>query len=149
MKTNAMKRIKDLTDECNNDKRRIGELMKEANEKDMSIQVLHAQLNSIQHPQQQLQSYQVELKRVTDENIQLKQRIAQQQQHFQQQQQLSSMNLISNNNNNNTDSTNIQVRVLSDQMKKLSVDNGNLEKQVNNKDLIIKELQKEKDDLLQ
>ncbi len=140
-----MKRIKELTDECNNDKRRIGELMKESNEKDMNIQVLHAQLNSIHNPQQQLQTYQTQLKRLTDENMQLKQSFTQQQ-HFQQQQQLSSMNLI---NNNNPDSTNIQVRVLSDQMKKLSVDNGNLEKQVNNKDLIIKELQKEKDDLLQ
>jgi DNA-binding MarR family transcriptional regulator len=62
-----------------------------------------------------------------------------QQQHFQQQ-QLSSLNFM----NNNGDSTNIQVRVLSDQIKKLSVDNGNLEKQLKSKDLLIKE----KEDLL-
>jgi len=144
MKTNALKHIKELTDELNDDKRRINDLLKETNEKDTNIQVLHAQLNAFQQqPQQQLQTYQVELKRLTEENIQLKQRFAQQQ-HFQQQQQLSSMGLI----NNNTDSTNIQVRVLSDQIKKLSVDNGNLEKQLKTKELLIQEIQKEKDDLL-
>jgi hypothetical protein len=134
MKTNAMKLIKELTDERSNDKHRINELMKETNEKDLNIQVLHAQLNSRQHPQQQIQSYQVEFKRLSEENMQLKQ-----QQHFQQQ-QLSSLNFM----NNNGDSTNIQVRVLSDQIKKLSVDNGNLEKQLKSKDLLIKE----KEDLL-
>jgi len=137
MKTNAMKRIKELTDELNSDKRRINDLLKETNEKEINIQVLHAQLNACQHPQQQLQTYQVELKRLTEENHQLKQR-------FTQQQQLSSMNLITNNG----DSSNVQVRVISDQIKKLSVDNGNLEKQLKAKDLLIKEGQKEKDDLL-
>jgi hypothetical protein len=150
MKNNAMKRIKELTDECANDKRRINDLLKETNDKDINIQVLHAQLNSIQHPQQQFQSFQVELKRLTEENMQLKQRVAQQQQHFQQQQQLSSMNLLNNNNNNTppVDATNAQVRVLSEQMKKLSVDNGNFEKQLKAKELLIKEGQKEKDDLI-
>jgi hypothetical protein len=146
MKTNALKHIKELTDELNDDKRRINDLLKETNEKDINIQVLHAQLNACQQqPQQQLQTYQAELKRLTEENIQFKQRFAQQQ-HFQQQQQqqLSSMGLI----NNNTDSTNIQVRVLSDQIKKLSVDNGNFEKQLKTKELLIQEIQKEKDDLL-
>ncbi len=56
---------------------------------------------------------------------------------------------MNNNSNNNTsDSTNAQVRVLSDQIKKLSVDNGNLEKQLKAKDLSIKEGQKEKEDLI-
>jgi hypothetical protein len=142
MKNNAMKRIIELTDERNNDKRRIAELVKETNEKDNNLQVLRVQLNSVQHPQQQLQSYQVEFKRLTEENMQLKQRLSQQHQ------QLSSLNLTHNNNNNNNDSTNVQVRVLTEQIKKLSVDNGNLEKQLNTKDLVIKEAQKEKDDLL-
>jgi len=137
MKTNAMKRIKELTDELNSDKRRINDLLKETNDKEINIQVLHAQLNACQQPQQQLQTYQVEYKRLTEENYQLKQ-------HLTQQQQLSSMNLI----NNNGDSSNIQVRVISDQIKKLSVDNGNLEKQLKAKDLLIKEGQKEKDDLI-
>jgi hypothetical protein len=144
MKTNAMKRIKELTDEHNNDKRRINDLLKETNDKEINIQVLHAQLNASQHPQQQLQTYQVELKRLSEENTQLKQHLTQQQQFQQQQQQLSSMNLI----NNNGDSSNVQVRVISDQIKKLSVDNGNLEKKLKAKDLLIKEGQKEKDDLL-
>ena len=38
------------------------------------------------------------------------------------------MNLINNNNNNNGDSSNVQVRVISDQIKKLSVDNGKFRK---------------------
>ena len=72
MKTNAMKRIKELTDECNNDKRRINDLLKETNDKDINIQVLHAQLNACQHPQQQLQTYQVEFKRLTEEKSAIK-----------------------------------------------------------------------------
>jgi hypothetical protein len=149
MKKNAIKRIKELTDERNNDKCRINDLIKETTEKDLNIQVLHAQLNACQQPQQQIQTYQAEFKRLTEENMQLKQRLAQQQQQFQQQQQLSSMNLINNNNNNNNngDAANVQVRVISDQIKKLSVDNGNLEKQLKAKELLIKEIQKEKDDL--
>lgn len=142
MKTNAMKHIKVLTDELNNDKRRISELVKETNEKDRNIQVLHAQLNACQQPQQQLQTYQAESKRLTEENNQLKQRLTQQQQ----QPQFSPMSLI--NNNNNTDPGNVQVRVLSDQIKKLSVDNGNFEKQLKAKELLIKEIQKEKDEVI-
>jgi hypothetical protein len=146
MKTNAIKRIQELTDERNNDKRRINELLKETNDKDLNIQVLHAQLSTIQHPQQQMQTFQAEFKRLSEENMQLKQRLAQQQQqHFQQQQQLSSLNLVSNNG---TDSANAQLRVISEQIKKLSVDNGNLEKQVKTKELLLKDGQKEKDDLI-
>lgn len=143
-----MKRIQELTEERNNDKRRINDLIKEKNEKEVEIQVLHVQLNSFQHPQQQIQKFEVEYKRLAEENIQLKQRLTQQQQHFQQQQQqqqqYSPLNLI----NNNGDVANVQLRVLSEQTKKLSVDNANLEKQLNTKDLLVKEAQKEKDDLL-
>ncbi|CAF3327086.1 unnamed protein product [Rotaria socialis] len=145
LKTNAMKRIQELTDERNNDKRLINELLKEKNEKEINMQVLHAQLNACQHPQQQIHKYEAEYQRLTEENMQLKQRLTHQQQHFQQQQQqYSSLNIM----NNNGDATNIQLRVLSEQTKKLSVDNANLEKQTNAKDQLIKEVQKEKDDLL-
>ncbi len=140
-----MKHIKDLTDELNNDKRRINDLVKETNEKDINIQVLRSQLSTVQHPQQQFQTYEVEYRRLNEENMQLKQRLAQQQQHFQQQQQqLSSLNLI----NNNTEPTNVQARVLNDQIRKLSIDNGKLEKQLSAKELLTKEIQKEKDDLI-
>jgi hypothetical protein len=146
MRNNAMKHIKDLTDELNNDKRRINDLVKETNEKDINIQVLRSQLSTVQHPQQQFQTYEVEYRRLNEENMQLKQRLAQQQQHFQQQQQqLSSLNLI---NNNNTEPTNVQARVLNDQIRKLSIDNGKLEKQLSVKELLTKEIQKEKDDLI-
>jgi len=146
MRNNAMKHIKDLTDELNNDKRRINDLVKETNEKDINIQVLRSQLSTVQHPQQQFQTYEVEYRRLNEENMQLKQRLAQQQQHFQQQQQqLSSLNLI---NNNNTEPTNVQARVLNDQIRKLSIDNGKLEKQLSAKELLTKEIQKEKDDLI-
>ncbi|CAM4764507.1 unnamed protein product [Rotaria magnacalcarata] len=145
LKVNAMKRIQELTDERNNDKRLINELLKEKNEKEINIQVLHAQLNACQHPQQQIHKYEAEYQRLTEENMQLKQRLTHQQQHFQQQQQqYSSLNIM----NNNGDATNIQLRVLSEQTKKLSVDNANLEKQISAKDQLIKEVQKEKDDLL-
>jgi len=145
MRNNAMKHIKDLTDELNNDKRRINDLVKETNEKDINIQVLRSQLSTVQHPQQQFQTYEVEYRRLNEENMQLKQRLAQQQQHFQQQQQqLSSLNLI----NNNTEPTNVQARVLNDQIRKLSIDNGKLEKQLSAKELLTKEIQKEKDDLI-
>ncbi len=140
-----MKHIKDLTDELNNDKRRINDLVKETNENDINIQVLRSQLSTVQHPQQQFQTYEVEYRRLNEENMQLKQRLAQQQQHFQQQQQqLSSLNLI----NNNTEPTNVQARVLNDQIRKLSIDNGKLEKQLSAKELLTKEIQKEKDDLI-
>jgi hypothetical protein len=145
MRNNAMKHIKDLTDELNNDKRRINDLVKETNENDINIQVLRSQLSTVQHPQQQFQTYEVEYRRLNEENMQLKQRLAQQQQHFQQQQQqLSSLNLI----NNNTEPTNVQARVLNDQIRKLSIDNGKLEKQLSAKELLTKEIQKEKDDLI-
>ncbi|CAF3016411.1 unnamed protein product [Rotaria socialis] len=145
LKTNAMKRVQELTDERSNDKRLINELLKEKNEKEINMQVLHAQLNACQHPQQQIHKYEAEYQRLTEENMQLKQRLTHQQQHFQQQQQqYSSLNIM----NNNGDATNIQLRVLSEQTKKLSVDNANLEKQTNAKDQLIKEVQKEKDDLL-
>lgn len=131
MKNNAMKRIQELTDELNNNKRQISDLLNEKNEKDNDIQVLRAQLNTYQ-PQQQIQA---EFKRLTDENKQLKQQLAQQ--------QYTSLSII----NSNADTTNAQLRVLIEQTKKLSVDNANLEKQLQAKDLLIKEEQKAKDDL--
>jgi len=150
MKDNAMKRMKDLNDELAHDKRRINELINDGKEKDFTIQGLRAQLNAFQHPQQQIQPYQLQIQRLTDENIQLKQRLSQQQQYIQQ--QLPSMNLLNNNNNNhnnsNSEPSDVQLRVLSEQVKKLSVDNGNLEKQLKSKDQTYKDFQKEKDDLI-
>ena len=55
MKNNALKHIQELTDELNNEKRRINDLIKEKNEKDMNIQILHTQLDSLQHQQQPTQ----------------------------------------------------------------------------------------------
>ena len=134
-----MSYIKGLTDERTKDKRRITELIQETNDKDRNIQVLHAQLNSIQHPQQQqIQSYQVEFQRLRDENTQLKQHLSQQ--HFQQQQQVAPMNILPTNN----ESSDVQFRVLSEQVKKLSVDNGNLEKQLKARETAFRDFQKEK-----
>ena len=151
MRTNAIKRVKELNEELNNEKRRINDLIKETNDKDRNIQLLHAQLTTIQHPQQQMQTFQVELQRLSEENMQLKQHLAQQKQHFQQQQQqqqqqqFAPMNLASSNGG---EPVNAQIRVLSEQMKKLSVDNGNLEKQLKARDASLKDTQKEREDLV-
>lgn len=150
MKTNAMQRMKELTDELNHDKRRINDLIKDTNDKDLNIQMLRAQLNTIQHPQQQqMQTFQAEFQRLSEENGLLKQRLSQQQQHFQQQQQQQQQfSPLSLANNSGGEAGNAQLRVISDQIKKLSVDNGNLEKQLKTKDVSLKEGQKEKDDLV-
>jgi beta-galactosidase/beta-glucuronidase len=138
-----MKRVKELTDELNTEKRRINVFLKEKSDKEKEIQILHAQLDTIQHKQQpsqihppQNQTLQLQLQRLTEENIHLNQQLTQQQ-------QLTASSLI-----NNGDSTNVQVRVLSDQIKKLSVDNANLEKKANSNELLAKEAHKEKDDLI-
>jgi len=114
MKNNSVKRVKELTDELNTEKipkkRRINDLLKEKNDKEREIQILHAQFDSVQHKQQptqvnpqQIQTLQLQLQRVTEESLRLTH-----------QQQLTATNLI-----NNGDSSNVQVRVLSDQMKKI------------------------------
>ena len=150
MKTNAMKRIKELTEELNGGKRRINDLTKDNNDKDRNIQLLHAQLTNIQHPQQQMQTFQAELQRLSEENMQLKQRLAQQQQHFQQQQQQQQQQFAPLNltNSNGGELDNTKMRVINEQIKKLSVENGNLEKQLTVKDASLKDIQKDREGLV-
>jgi hypothetical protein len=145
MKNNSMKRVKELTNELNTEKRRNNDLLKEKSDKERELQILHAQLDSVQrkpestqvHPQQQkLQTLELQLKRLTEDNIHLNQQLAQQQ-------QLTTSSLV-----NNGDSSNLKVQILNDQMKKLSVDNANLEKKANSNELLVKEAQKEKEDLI-
>jgi hypothetical protein len=152
LQSNAAQRIKDLNDERNTDRRRINDLLKEKADKDMNIQILHAQLEALKQHQQapvqlntqqqhQFHAMQLQLQRLTEENSQLNQRLSQQQQHFQQQ-HLSSINAVNTN-----DSGNMQLRVMSEHMKKLSVDNANMEKKVAANELLIKQLQKDKEDI--
>ncbi|CAF3462757.1 unnamed protein product [Rotaria socialis] len=143
IKTNSMKRIKELTDELNGEKHRSNVLLKEKTDKELEIQMLHAQLDSVQHkheptnvhPQQrqQMQTIELQVKRLTEENIHLNHQLTQ---------QLSTSKLIQTG-----DSSNLQVQVLSDQIKKLSVDNGHLEKKVKSNELLAKEAQQEKENL--
>jgi hypothetical protein len=140
-----MKHIKELTNELNAEKRRNNDLLKEKNDKEREIQILHAQLDSTQHktepsskahPQQKLQTLELQLQRITEDNILLTQQLAQQKQHV-------ASNLINSN-----DAANMKVQVLSEQIKKLSVDNANWEKKANSNELLAKEAQKEKEDLI-
>ena len=131
MKSNSMKRVKDLTDELNEEKRRNNELLKDKTVKEREIQLLRVQLDATQQnksqtnqSQQQLQTLQVQLQRLTEENLRLTQ------------QQLQSI-----------DPSNAQLQVLSEQIRKLSVDNANLEKKLHSHENIVQEVQKEKDDL--
>jgi hypothetical protein len=135
-----MRRIKELTDELNTEKRRNNELLKDKSDKEREIQILHAQLDSIHHKheptsshssQQKLQTLELQLQRITEDNIRLNQQLSQ---------QLTT--------SNTGDSSNIKVQVLSEQIKKLSVDNGNLEKKAHSNELLAKEAQKEKEDLI-
>jgi metal-dependent amidase/aminoacylase/carboxypeptidase family protein len=157
MKNNASKRIRELTEELSNEKRRSNELQSDKHGKEMNIQMLKAQIDALQHQHQptqlnsqqqhlqQFQAMQLQLQRLTEENMKLTQRLSQQQ-HFQQQQQqqqLASLNPMGSN-----DAGNMQVRVLSEQMKKLSVDNAAWEKKAEAHEGAFKQAQKEKDDLL-
>ena len=69
----------------------------------------------------------MQLKRLTEENAQL-------------QQQLTTANTV--------DSNNLKFQLLSEQVKKLSMDNANWEKKAHSNELLAKEAQKEKEDLL-
>ena len=91
----------------------------------------------VNQPQQQehIQTLELQLKRLTEENIHLNQQLTQQQH--------TSSNLI-----NIGASTNVKIQVLSEQVKKLSIDNANWEKQAHNNELLAKEIQKEKEDLI-
>ncbi|CAF1140892.1 unnamed protein product [Adineta steineri] len=141
MKTNSGKRLKELTDELNTEKRRNNDLVKEKAEKQREIQMLHAQLDSVQHKtdstqahQPQQQKLELQLKRLTEENLRLNQQLTQ--------------HLTTSNVTNTGDASNMKFQVLSEQMKKLSVDNANWEKKAHSNELLAKEAQKEKEDLI-
>ncbi|CAF4252289.1 unnamed protein product [Rotaria sp. Silwood2] len=148
MKNSAMKRLKELTDELNAEKLRNNVLLKEKTDKEREIQIVHARLDSVQHkhepinahPQQhqQIQKLELQLQRVTEENIRLNHQLTQLQQ-----QQLATSNTILTG-----DSSNLRIQVLTDQMKILSVDNAHLEKKAKSNELLAKEAQKEKEDLI-
>ena len=144
LKHNSGKRVKELTAELNAEKRRNNELLKEKADKEREIQILHAQLDSTHHkvestssskgnPQQKLQALELQLQRVTEDNIHLTQQLAQQ----------TASTLTST-----SDAGNMKVQVLSEQIKKLSVDNANLEKKAHSNELLAKEAHKEKEDLI-
>ena len=161
MKINTMARIQELTDQLNNEKRRVNDLMKAVNDKDLNIQALHGRLDASKHQQpptqlnahqqNQFQTLQLQIQRLTEDNIQLNQSLAQQQhqqqqqqkqQHFQQQ-QFSSLNT-----NNPNDPVHMQNRILNEQMKKVSLDNAEWEKNVKTSQALVQQVQKEKEDIV-
>lgn len=138
-----MKRMKELTDELQKEKRRVNDLTREKSEKEREIQILHAQLDSAQHKQpvsnvqqHQNQTLQVQLQRVTEETIHLRQQLTQQQE------------LAVSHVSDTGDAGNVRLRVLSEQMRKLSVDNANLDKKASRFESLAEEAQKQKDDLI-
>ena len=124
--------MKQLNDELNLERRRYNDLLNEKNNKEREIQILQTQLNSSQHKNERIhvesQTLELQVQRITKENNQ----------------QLSTSNIMNIGN-----ATNLQIQVLSEQVKKLSVDNANWEKKVKNNELLIKEIQHEKEDLIQ
>jgi len=139
-KSNSMKALKDLTNQLNAEKHRNNDLLKDKNDKEREIQILHAQLDSVQHRTEPstvsppVQALEFQLKRITEENRLLTHQLAQQQQ------QLATSNL--------SNASIMQVQVLTEEIKKLSVINGNLEKKVHGHDLLVQEAQKERENLL-
>ena len=140
-----MKRMKELTDELQKEKRRVNDLTREKSDKEREIQILHAQLDSAQHKQpvsnvqqqqHQNQTLQLQLQRVTEETIHLRQQLTQQQE------------LATAHVSNNADTGNVQLRVMSEHMKKLSVDNASLDKKASRFESLAEEAQKQKDDLI-
>lgn len=113
------------------EKRRNHDLLKDKQDKDREIQILHAQLDSIQQKSDLSNPIQLELKRLTDENLLLTRQVAQQ-----------------SSSSNSNDASDKRIQVLSEQMKKLSVDNANWEKKAINSELLLKEIQKEKEELV-
>ena len=131
LKSNSSKHVQDLTHELQMEKRRNHDLLKEKQDKDREIQILHAQLDSIQQKSDLSNPIQLELKRLTDENLLLTRQVAQQ-----------------SSSSNSSDVSDKRIQVLSEQMKKLSVDNANWEKKATNSELLLKEIQKEKEELV-
>lgn len=122
MKNNSGKRMKELVDELNAEKRRNQELLKEKQEKERENQILHAQLDSAH---QQKQGAAAQPKRATEDNLQQAQ----------------------SNVNATADAANMKLQMLSEQLKKLSMDNASWEKKAHSNELLAKEAQKEKEDL--
>lgn len=143
-----MKRVKELTDELNSEKLRYNVLLKEKTDKEREIQILHAQLDTIQHKheptqshpqhqqQQKMQTLELQLKRITEENMHLNNQLQQQQQQF-----------LASKSMNTGDGSNIQLQVLSEQVKKLSVDNAHLEKKAKSNELLTQEAQVKNENL--
>ena len=123
--------MQDLTHELQVEKRRNHELLKEKQDKDREIQILHAQLDSIQQKSDLSNPIQLELKRLTEENHQLSRQLNQQQPSA-----------------SSSQASEMKVQVLSEQIKKLSVDNATWEKKATTNELLIKEVQKEKEELI-
>jgi len=127
LRTNARKQLKDLGDELNIEKCRIHDLLREKDEKEKMIELLR---NQQQH---QFQSLTVQIQRLTDENLQLNKRLSQQQQ----QQPM-----------NTNDGTNAHLRLLQEQIEKVSIINGDYEKKIKANESLIEKNQKEKDELI-
>ena len=158
MKNNASRRVRELTEELGDEKRRNHDLQIDKHGKEMTIQMLKAQIDALQHQQQptqlnpqqqqqQQQQFQSQLHRLKEENMRVNQLLSQQQHFQQQQQQQQQQQLASLNPMGSNDAGNMQVRVLSEQMKKLSVDNAAWEKKAEAHEAAFKQAQKEKDDL--
>lgn len=120
--------MQDLTQQLQIEKRRNHELLKEKQDTDREIQILHAQLDSAQQKSDLSNPIQLELKRLTDENQQLNRQLNQQP---------------------SSQASEMKVQVLSEQIKKLSVDNATWEKKATTNEVLLKEIQKEKEELTQ
>lgn len=126
MRINARKQLKDLGDELNIERRRIHDLLREKDENEKMIELLR---NQQQH---QFQSLTVQIQRLTDENLQLNKRLSQQQQQPM----------------NTNDATNAHLRLLQEQIEKVSIINGDYEKKIKANESLIEKNQKEKDELI-
>ena len=129
----------------NNEKRRISDLLREKNEKEHAIQVLRNQLSTVQHQQQpaiqmnaqqqhHYQELQKELQRSNEDNYQLSKRLEQQK-------------LSSSNHPNSSDSVQSQLQVMTNELKRLAMENSSWEKKVKANDEILKKSQEKHDQL--
>lgn len=122
------------------EKRRIQELLRERDDKEKMIQSLRNQFETFQQQrnaaqltnqqQQQVQTLQMQNQRLTEDNLQLNKLLSQQQ------------------SLNTNDATKMQLRLLQEQIEKVSIKNGDYEKKIKATEALIEKSQKEKDELL-
>lgn len=122
------------------EKRRIQELLRERDDKEKTIQSLRNQFDAFQQQrnsaqlttqqQHQVQTLQLQNQRLTEDNLQLNKILSQQQ------------------SLNTNDASKMQLRLLQEQIEKVSVKNGDYEKKIKVAEALIEKSQKERDEVL-